>query len=148
MAEIRYTKGNILESKDDAVVNPVNCVGAMGAGLAKQFRDKYPRMFNDYRQICANGELQPGKLHLYQTSYNLIINFPTKIHFKDKSKPDFIFDGLVALKDIIQKEEIRSISIPPLGCGLGGLSTSLIFPMIEELLSDCDCKITVYEGQC
>jgi O-acetyl-ADP-ribose deacetylase (regulator of RNase III) len=143
---INYVKGNILESTDVAVVNPVNCVGIMGAGLAKQFRDKYPRMFDDYRKWCKSGEAEIGNLHIFRVSKYTIVNFPTKVHYADNSSLDYIFDGLQTLKIAISKHDIKSISIPALGCGFGNLFKEDVFGMIEEELGSLDrCEVNIYE---
>jgi O-acetyl-ADP-ribose deacetylase (regulator of RNase III) len=121
---VEYLKGNILHAKADALVNAVNTVGVMGAGLALQFKRAFPAMELEYIDVCRQGELSVGKLHVWDTGIKcprLIINFPTKQHWRQPSKMEYIQDGLKTLIDVIKTDEISSIAIPPLGCGLGGL---------------------------
>ena len=123
---ITYKQGNILFEQTDAIINTVNCVGIMGRGIALQFKKSYPDNFKAYKQACDKGEVQPGKMFIYSLgslfSPKYIINFPTKRHWKGKSNIKDIQAGLLALKNDIQTLEIKSIAIPPLGCGLGGLN--------------------------
>lgn len=119
---IKYVKGNILESDAEALVNPVNCVGVMGAGLAKQFKAKYPEMFDKYKELCKQGKFHGGHIHIYQIKgkRRFIINFATKVHWKDKAKLDYIKFGLGTLVYFLKYTPlIKSIAIPALGCGDG-----------------------------
>ena len=86
MLQVIYSKGNLLNSEAEALVNAVNCVGVMGKGIALQFKKQFPRMFNSYRSICYNRKLKPGHLHYFKEKDKIIINFPTKEHWKDSSK--------------------------------------------------------------
>lgn len=131
---ITSTQGNILDSKCEALVNPVNCVGVMGAGLALQFKKKYPAMFKDYAFKCDSGHLKIGSVHVYNLCSRefprLIINFPTKKHWQDQSKIEYIELGLAALIADVIWFKLQSIAIPPLGCGLGGLDWKYVRPRI------------------
>lgn len=134
---ITLTHGDLLKQKDvDAIVNTVNCVGVMGKGIALQFKKKWPDNFSEYTKACKSGELRPGKVHIYQLKKSnhplFIINFPTKDHWKEKSKIEYIIDGLRDLIQQIKQRGISSIAIPPLGCGNGGLSWTLVKPLIED----------------
>jgi O-acetyl-ADP-ribose deacetylase (regulator of RNase III) len=146
---INYVKGDILQSTDDAVVNPVNCVGVMGAGLAKQFRDKYPDMFADYKLACAKKEIKIGVMWIYYSGPDsqIIINFPTKKHWNDPSKLSYIHDGLISLKRTISYYHLKSISIPKIGAGLGGLDWVEVKAEIEKILGDYIdyCEVNIYE---
>jgi O-acetyl-ADP-ribose deacetylase (regulator of RNase III) len=145
---INYVKGDILQSKDDAIVNPVNCVGVMGAGLAKQFRDKYPRMFADYKLACAKKEVKIGVMWVYFEDNNsqIIINFPTKKHWNDPSEFSYIEKGLVGLKRTLSYYHLKSVSLPKIGAGLGNLPWAEVRVEIEKHLSDLDsCEVNVYE---
>ena len=122
---IDYCKGNLLEAKVEALVNPVNCVGVMGKGLALAFKQAYPDNFYYYKTACSLGEVKVGQMFITANNSFLypfyIINFPTKEHWKDPSKIEYVKDGLVALTKDIHRLQIKSIAIPALGCGLGGL---------------------------
>lgn len=147
---INYVKGDILQSTDEAVVNPVNCLGVMGAGLAKQFREKYPHMFLAYKSVCDKGHLQIGDLFVYNTDLaapKLIINMPTKIHWKYPSKMLYVEEGLWALRIYIQNNNVLSVSIPKIGTGLGKLSWADVKILIELMLSDLQhVEINIYEN--
>lgn len=146
---IEYVKGDILEAKTDAIVNTVNCVGIMGKGLALKFKEKYPRMFEAYRALCQAGHIKPGYVHTFAVGSFLppffVINFPTKRHWWDNSRLEDIDSGLEALAYIVKKTGISSISIPPLGCGLGGLDWQVVRPMIEKVFWDSQVKVYLYE---
>ena len=142
---ISYTVGNIFDSDCYALVNPVNCVGVMGAGLAAQFRKRYPRMFWDYQKVCSLGLLKPGLIHSYRENNKLIINFPTKDHWKDKSLIQYIDSGLETLIGYVQRNKVDSIAIPPLGCGLGGLDWKVVKPKIENAANKINIRVVIYE---
>ncbi len=145
---ITYTKGNIFDAGTQAIVNTVNCVGVMGAGLAKQFRIRYPDNFKEYYDACVEDELTTGRVlvtHNLDRDFVYIVNFPTKDHFKDDSKMEYITQGLTAMKAEMSRLNIESIAIPALGCGLGNLEWKTVKEQIELTLSDCECRIVVYE---
>jgi len=147
---MRYVKGNLLEAKTEALVNTVNTVGVMGKGIALQFKETFPVNFKVYSAACKNGELRPGKLlavkdHTLEGE-KLIINFPTKTEWFKKSQYDYIESGLQELARLIVAREIKSIAIPPLGCGNGGLKWEKVKPMMEKYLGGLqDTDIIVYE---
>ncbi len=146
---IEYKNGDIFNSDVEAIVNTVNCVGIMGRGLALQFKNKFPQNFKEYAVACKNEQVQPGKMHIYQTGQltnpKYIINFPTKRHWKGKSKIEDIENGLDDLIKTIEKYSIKSIAVPPLGSGLGGLNWQIVKQTIEKKLSNVNCKIVVFE---
>lgn len=128
------TKGNLLRAEAEALVNTVNCVGVMGKGVALQFKQAFPANFKAYEAACKAGEVRIGRMfvtHTGQFEPRLIINFPTKKHWKGNSKLEDIRAGLVDLVEVVKKEQLRSIAIPPLGCGLGGLRWEEVYPLIE-----------------
>lgn len=133
---IEATQGDILKADAEALVNTVNCVGVMGRGIALQFRKAFPENFKAYKTACDAGQVQPGKMFVYDLNRicnpRFIINFPTKRHWKGKSRIEDIQSGLKALTEVVQEQGIRSIAIPPLGCGLGGLDWSEVRPLIVE----------------
>lgn len=135
---------NLFDSGCKALVNPVNCVGVMGAGLAAQFKERFPVMYAVYRKDCSDRLLKPGKVHIVYDSGTYIINFPTKNHFKDGSKLEWIEEGLDDMVERIRASDISSVAIPALGCGLGGLKWGDVLPLIEaaaEKLPDVEFKI-------
>jgi O-acetyl-ADP-ribose deacetylase (regulator of RNase III) len=133
---IELTQGDILKADAEALVNTVNCVGIMGRGIALQFRKAFPENFKVYEAACKAHQVQPGKIFIYDLNrlYNprFIINFPTKLHWKSKSRIEDIKLGLADLIDVVLHQQIRSIAIPPLGCGLGGLNWEEVRPLIIE----------------
>jgi len=131
---INYTSGNILESNSEALVNTVNCDGYMGKGIAYQFKLKYPYNNDIYEKACKNGNFKIGDILLHEEQDKIIVNFPTKDHWRNKSKIEFIEKGLLRLVEIIEDKNIKSISIPPLGCGNGGLKWEIVKPIIENKL--------------
>lgn len=135
--------GNIFTSSCDALVNPVNCVGVMGAGLAKQFKGIFPENFKKYQRQCWDKTLVIGVCFTTTEANKMIINLPTKFHYKNGSQYDYIQAGLNALVRHIKHYKITSIAIPALGCGLGGLEFSKVQAMIEETLSVLDEEIYV-----
>lgn len=147
---MRYIKGNLLEAKTEALVNTVNTVGVMGKGIALQFKETFPQNYKAYIAACRNDSLQPGKL-LMTKDHNLegemiIINFPTKTEWFKKSQYGYIEDGLKALAKLIVDQKIKSIAIPPLGCGNGGLKWEKVKPMMEKYLGGLsDVDILIYE---
>jgi O-acetyl-ADP-ribose deacetylase (regulator of RNase III) len=133
---IKLTQGDILKADTEALVNTVNCVGIMGRGVALQFKKAFPENFKAYEAACKAKQVQLGKVFVFDLNrlYNprLILNFPTKQHWKSKSHIESIQAGLTDLISIVQHNQIRSIAIPPLGCGLGGLNWEDVKPLITE----------------
>ena len=133
---IRSVTGDILESSAEALVNTVNCVGVMGRGIALQFKQAFPDNFREYAAACRRGEVKPGRMVVFETGRangpRYIFNFPTKRHWRGKSRIEDIEAGLNALVAEVQARGIRSIAIPPLGSGLGGLDWSTVRPKIER----------------
>ena len=135
---VEFKKNNIFCENVEAIVNPVNCVGVMGKGLALQFKKFYPENFTQYQDLCKSGTLKPGVLFVYETNLQknpkFIINFPTKKHWKEKSDLEDIKLGLIALCQVIDDRGIKSIAIPPLGCGLGGLEWFEVKQHIQKIV--------------
>jgi len=136
---LKTCSGNLLDAKVEALVNTVNCEGVMGKGIALQFKQAYPNAFKTYYTACKSGEMQLGKVQIIligQMQYpRFIINFPTKGHWKSRSRIADIEAGLDDLVEVIKKYDIHSIALPPLGCGNGGLSWNVVQPLIERKLS-------------
>ncbi|QHL87944.1 phosphatase [Nibribacter ruber] len=147
---MEYIKGNLLDANTEALVNTVNTVGVMGKGIALQFKEEFPINFKIYSAACKRKELQPGKLlvvkELTIKGEKTIINFPTKTEWYLKSSYGYVEDGLKELARIIESNQIKSIAIPPLGCGNGGLKWDKVKPMIEKYLGNLpNVAIHVYE---
>lgn len=122
---MRYEIGNLLDAKTEALVNTVNTVGVMGKGIALQFKERFPRNFKLYVAECKKEAIVPGKMFVVRETLvhgdKIIVNFPTKTDWKSKSRYIYIEEGLKDLVQVIQNYNIKSIAIPPLGCGNGGL---------------------------
>lgn len=147
---IQFTTGDILQSGAEALVNTVNTVGVMGKGIALQFKEAFPANFKAYIQACKDNKLKPGELLAVRDTNliygnKLIINFPTKVHWRHPSKYEYIEQGLIALRKLIKNENIKSIAIPPLGCGNGGLDWDKVKPMMEKHLESLPSKIFIFE---
>lgn len=147
---IEFTSGDILKSDADALVNTVNCVGVMGRGIALQFKNMYPDNFKAYEAACQRETVQPGRMFVFETGQltppRFIVNFPTKRHWRGKSRIEDIEAGLADLVKVIRDKGIRSIAIPPLGSGLGGLDWHEVRPRIERALTElADVQILVFE---
>lgn len=147
---IEYKSGDILREDAEALVNTVNCVGVMGRGIALQFKKAFPQNFRAYAAACKNEEVQPGHMFVFDTGQltnpRYIINFPTKRHWRGKSRMEDIEAGLADLVATLQQYDIRSIAIPPLGSGLGGLEWPEVKARIEEHLGPQEnVQVLVYE---
>jgi O-acetyl-ADP-ribose deacetylase (regulator of RNase III) len=147
---VELTRGNILEAEAEALVNTVNCAGFMGKGIALQFKKAYPDNFEAYRRACAAGEMQPGRMHIFELSSMLnpkfVINFPTKRDWRANSRYEDIQAGLKALVADVRRLRINSIAVPPLGCGLGGLDWNRVRAMIETSFAELpNVRVLLYE---
>jgi len=147
---IELTSGDILECEADALVNTVNCVGVMGRGIALQFKNAYPDNFKAYSAACRREVVRPGRMFVHETGQltppRFIINFPTKRHWRGKSRLEDIDSGLIDLVEVIRGNDIRSIAIPPLGSGLGGLDWGEVRPRIEHALGELvDVRVLIFE---
>lgn len=147
---IEPTQGNLLEADAEALVNTVNCVGVMGKGIALQFRQAFPDNFTRYAKVCKEKQMKPGHMLVVETGSMLnpkyIINFPTKRHWKGKSKMEDVEAGLVDLTTQVRHLNIQSIAIPPLGAGLGGLNWSGVRARIVEAFAELpDVQVLLFE---
>ena len=146
---IEHKSGNLLDADAEALVNTVNCVGVMGKGIALQFAKKFPEILKPYKDACESETLRPGVIQVQERedmlSPRYILNFPTKRHWKGKSRLEDIEIGLDALAWLIRERNIRSVAIPPLGCGNGGLDWAVMSKLIAEKLGHlADVDIQVY----
>lgn len=147
---IEMVTGNLLEADVEALVNTVNTDGFMGKGIALQFKRAFPANFDAYRNAVGRGDVRPGSMFVFETGSMLgprwIFNFPTKRHWRQNSRIEDIESGLEALVQEIRARNVRSIAIPPLGCGNGGLDWSDVRPWIERALVEVpDVRVLVYE---
>jgi len=149
---IKYVKGDIFDTECQAMVVPVNIEGVAGAGLAKQFKEKYPYWYMNYHTWCYNQKAGLGKVHVHVRWLNeYIISFPTKKYWRNPSRLEYIEVGLEALVELLDegvgyfKYPIKSVAIPKLGCGLGGLDWKDVQKLIEKYLSRRTEYIEVYE---
>lgn len=148
---IEYKVGDVLSEKAEALVNTVNCVGVMGRGVALQFKKAFPENFKAYAKACRQGEVEPGRMFVHEMERldwpRYIINFPTKRHWRGKSRMADIESGLAALVDEIESRQVRSIALPPLGSGLGGLDWAAVRSKIETALGElsADVRVVVFE---
>ncbi|MFZ4634977.1 MAG: type II toxin-antitoxin system antitoxin DNA ADP-ribosyl glycohydrolase DarG [Saprospiraceae bacterium] len=147
---IQFIEGNLLESQAEALVNTVNTVGVMGKGIALQFKKEYPENYKEYVKACKDKTIAIGKLLVIEEQTLMggkktIINFPTKTDWRKPSEYSYIEQGLTALVRIIQARGIKSLALPPLGAGNGGLEWSRVKAMIEKHLSAVDCLVLVYQ---
>lgn len=147
---ITFVQGNLFQANAEALVNTVNTVGVMGKGIALQFSRSFPEIVKPYEIACKSGELTVGKVQTVPLTVldgpKYIINFPTKKHWKGNSRLEYIETGLRSLIDEIRRLNIRSIAVPPLGCGLGGLSWNDVKSRIESVLGQLDdVKVLVFE---
>ena len=145
---IKFTHGDILRADVEAIVNTVNCVGVMGRGIALQFKKAWPENFKAYALACKNEEVKPGQMFIFETGQlanpRFIINFPTKRHWRAASRMEDIESGLRALVVDIKKYNIKSIAIPPLGAGLGGLDWVQVRQKIEQVMGELPAEVQVY----
>ena len=147
---IRFKSGDILTEDAEALVNTVNCVGVMGRGVALQFKKALPDNFRAYAEACRRGEVETGRMFVFETGRltnpRYIINFPTKRHWRAGSRVEYIESGLVDLARVIRDRNIRSIAVPPLGSGLGGLDWSAVRTRIEKKLGEIDnLEVVIFE---
>jgi len=147
---INYQIGNILDSNAEALINTVNTVGVMGKGIALQFKKAYPNNYKAYNQACKNEQVEIGKLFVTKdgnvsTGDKIIINFPTKKDWRKPSEYEYIQRGLEDLLNVIDTYKIKSLAIPPLGAGNGGLEWEKVKKIIEQYLSNLNIEVIIYE---
>ncbi|MDD2833218.1 MAG: macro domain-containing protein [Methylotenera sp.] len=146
---ITFTHGNLLEAPAEALVNTVNTVGVMGKGIALMFKERFALNYQEYVKACKAGWVQTGKVFVTETHElsgpRWIVNFPTKQHWRADSRMEWVVDGLYDLRRFILEKQIKSIAIPPLGAGNGGLDWLLVREKIEQILSDLPTEILVFE---
>ena len=147
---IKLAKGDLLEAPAEALLNTVNTVGVMGKGIALTFKQRFPDNYKAYASACDAGQVRVGEMFITPvcelSGPRWIINFPTKQDWRRPSKLEWVRDGLVALKRVIQERRIKSIAVPALGCGNGGLDWAVVRPMIEAAMRDlADLGVFLFE---
>ena len=147
---IEYKTGDILREDAEALVNAVNCVGVMGRGIALQFKRAFPENFKAYATRCRRGEMQPGRVFVFETGRarppRYIVNFPTKRHWRESSRIEDIESGLASLVAEIRARSIRSVAVPALGSGLGGLHWPAVRRRMQAVLEKLpEVKIVIFE---
>lgn len=143
---VTFSSGDIFNSSAQVLTNTINVVGVMGAGIALEFKRRYPVMFEDYQRRCSEGKVRPGEPYLWEDDHVQILNFPTKRHWRDSSQLSDIEAGLSYLATHYQQMGIYTLALPPLGCGLGGLRWDQVRPLIQKYLGPLpDLEVVVFE---
>lgn len=140
-----YRRTSIFESPAQTLVNTVNCVGVMGKGLAQAFKQREPDMFKAYKRICDQRSLEPGKLWLWRGRGSWVLNFPTKVHWRNPSRIEWIEQGLAKFVSAFADQGITEISFPQLGCGNGNLDWADVRPLMEHYLSELPIPVYIHD---
>lgn len=141
---LKIIKGNIFTTECQTIVNTINCVGIMGAGIAFEMRLRYPEMNNKYIELCKEFKIKIGYLWLYKSNERWILNFPTKNHWKDESKAEYVELGLKKFMETYIERGITSIAFPMLGASLGGLPENVSLKIMTEYLEKCNIPVEIY----
>ena len=143
---VRFVHGDLFLSSAQTITNPINCRGVMGGGLALEFRQRFPDMFQDYVQRCRRGDVRTGKPYVWRSpAGQQVLNFPTKDDWRDPSRLEYIEQGLRYLVDHCSEMETTSLALPALGCGLGGLEWRVVRPVMERELSRLSISVEIFE---
>lgn len=144
---LQIIKGDIFESDTQTIVNTINCVGVMGKGIALSFKEKYPKMFIRYKELCNNKQIKIGTLWLYKDENKWILNFPTKDHWKNPSEVEYLKLGLKKFVETYEEKGITSISFPLLGANNGGLNPDISLRIMKEYLRECKIPVFIYDNR-
>lgn len=144
---ITILEGDIFTAETQTIVNTINCVGAMGKGLALEYKKRYPDMYLKYKDLCEKGLIQIGKLWVYKTPDKWILNFPTKDHWKNNTEIQYLVMGLGKFVKTYKEKGITSISFPLLGANNGGLDPKLSLDLMKNFLKQCDIPVYIYNNQ-
>jgi O-acetyl-ADP-ribose deacetylase (regulator of RNase III) len=144
-----FTQGDLMNAPVEALVNPVNTVGVMGKGLALEFKERFPENFRLYQAACAAGQVRTGRMFgtgiVGPNVLQWIVNFPTKQNWRHPSRVEWIVDGLADLRRFLILNSVKSVAIPALGCGNGGLDWAEVRPQITSALRDLELEVLVFE---
>lgn len=140
---IKYIEGSVFEAGAQTIVNTVNCVGIMGAGLALEFKKRYPDYFADYAAKCKKVQIKTGTMDYFRTRGITIISFPTKNHYRYDSKIEWIEEGLKNFAATYEAQGITSVAFPKLGAGSGNLAWETVKPLMEKHLSSLPIEVTI-----
>lgn len=142
---IKIIKGNLFTSKAQTLINTVNTLGVMGAGIALEFRLRYPDMYEKYVELCKQKQIKIGKLWLYKSNDHWILNFPTKDDWKDDSKIEYLEKGLQKFVDTYKEKGITSVAFPVLGANHGNIDEETSIDVMKKYLGNCDIPIEIYQ---
>lgn len=142
---IIYSEGTVFNTDAEAIVNTVNCKGVMGAGIALEFQLRYPKMFEQYVDMCEQGDIRIGRVNYYVEETPIIINFPTKYDYKYPSKIEWIEQGLKSFIDTYELHGVKSVAFPKLGAGRGGLDWRQVKSLMEQCLGKLDIEVIICE---
>jgi O-acetyl-ADP-ribose deacetylase (regulator of RNase III) len=140
---IEWKRGDVFTSKAEALVNPVNCRGVSGAGLAKSFAQRFPIHTSSYKEMCREGIVRPGNVYFFRP----VVYFPTKDDWRNPSTLEYINTGLESFVKSVGLWKVESCAFPPLGCGLGGLDWKTVKPIMQKYLENLGMKIEIYEPE-
>ena len=144
---LKIVTGDIFESDTQTIVNTINCVGAMGKGIALEYKKRYPEMYIKYKELCNRNLIDIGKLWLHKTNEKWILNFPTKKHWRDSSKTEYLEMGLQKFLDEYENKGITSISFPLLGANNGGLNHKVSQEIMCKYLENCKINVLIFNNQ-
>ncbi|MCF6751739.1 macro domain-containing protein [Stutzerimonas degradans] len=144
MSNVTVLTGNIFRSNAQTCVNTINCVGVMGAGIAFEYRLRYPEMFKQYRALCEQGQIDIGKLWIYKSPDRWVLNFPTKRHWRQSSEEGFLHAGLEKFMNTYQARGITSVAFPLLGAQMGGITAERSLEIMFEHLGQCAIPVEIY----
>jgi len=142
---LKFHRTSLMASSAQTVVNTVNTVGVMGKGLAAAFKERYPDMFREYKEVCKSGRLEPGSSWLWKGSDQWVLNFATKKHWRNPSKIEYVRNGLIEFRNNFESAGIREIAFPRLGCGNGGLDWSEVKPLMVDHLHDLPIAVYIHD---
>lgn len=143
---LKIIEGNLFDSNSQTIVNTINCFGVMGKGIALEYKKRFPDMFLRYKELCGKKLIRPGILWLYKADNKWILNFPTKDHWKNPSKIEYLESGLTKFLNTYKNKGITSIAFPLLGASNGGIDPDVSLEVMKKYLSQCDIEVEIYKN--